>query len=260
MTMEELQREKLKLEIGDLNRQWYKRKDYLQILLPTTIALFSLLYAVFSGFFSTKYDKFELQKEQLKLDILYFEQKKEILSRENLYLSTLSDSLKKSLFSEKKKIQDYKSRVIRANSEISEKENELNELKSKKVFYDDELKLAQTEFTRKKRAFESELQKQYLNESDLNRVVNVQKNTITQLKGDIERLKYNIEVLHNNPFVPSVKKIEFEIWEGKEMIEYFRKISAKLEEDRQRLQNEAIRSGKKIDTLNSRFKAMKIIN
>jgi len=53
-SIEDLQKYKIKLEIQELKKEWYKRKDYLQILLPTTIALFSLIYAIVSGFFSTK--------------------------------------------------------------------------------------------------------------------------------------------------------------------------------------------------------------
>lgn len=42
-SFEELQREKINLEISDLRRAWYKRKDYLQVFLPSII-YFLILY------------------------------------------------------------------------------------------------------------------------------------------------------------------------------------------------------------------------
>ena len=71
-TIEELQKEKLELEIKEFNRAWYKRRDYLQVLLPTTLAIFSLFYAVATGLFNAKYDLYQLKEQHLKDSVVQF--------------------------------------------------------------------------------------------------------------------------------------------------------------------------------------------
>lgn len=97
---QKLEEEKLKLDIIELKKPWYTKSNYLQVLLPTTVAIGSLLYAITSGVFSTKYDQLQLQKEQLKLETLYFQEKKDsimaqtdILLKKNVALSGLIQEL-----------------------------------------------------------------------------------------------------------------------------------------------------------------------
>ncbi|MDZ7649812.1 MAG: hypothetical protein U5K54_23215 [Cytophagales bacterium] len=131
-TIDELQREKIELEIKDLKREWYKRKDYLQILLPTTLAMLSLVYALVSEFLSSKYEQLQLQKEQLKLEVLYFEEKKQTLILSNTNLTMLKDSLVNSLKGEKDLMENLRTRLAQKQKEILQREAELIQLKSRR--------------------------------------------------------------------------------------------------------------------------------
>ena len=149
-TIDELQCEKIQLEIKDLNRPWYKRKDYLQILLPTTVALMTLIYALVTGFFNTKYDLLQLQKETLNLEVVRFEEKRNELIETNNFLSSLNDSLLSSLSDERKSIQYLHDELQMKQREIIEREFQLTQLRSRKVYYEEEIKALETDFNKRR--------------------------------------------------------------------------------------------------------------
>ncbi len=86
--------EKLKLEVGSLKRTWWKKPTYISIFIPALLTLISLIYAISTGFFDKKYERYRIEKESLKLEILRFEtQKKTILNQRDSAL-TLVNNLK----------------------------------------------------------------------------------------------------------------------------------------------------------------------
>lgn len=259
-TKDDLEKEKIDLEIKELKRKWYKKKEYLQILLPTIIAFFSLIYAIVTGFFSTKYEQFELKKEQLKTETLYFEQKKEQLLSNNASLKTSNDSLAEVLQKKNVAINSLKNELTNTQTNIKEKGVELAELKSKKTFYDEEINNLQVEYDRKKKAFEGELEKQYLNESDLTRKIKEKDDIIGVLKWQVDMLNYQVKIVDSNPFIQKSKKFNFSIWNSDQMIKYLQGDQKKTAEEKKRVDEEIRRLEKRGDSLDARYKAQKVGN
>lgn len=79
---ERLETEKLLIEIEQLKRPWYKKLDIYQILLPSSIALISVGYAIFSGFLDLTRKDLEIEKKQLIYDIDKFNDRKDELNAE----------------------------------------------------------------------------------------------------------------------------------------------------------------------------------
>ena len=90
---EELEEEKLKLEIKELNKTWFKKPSYLRVLLPSLIALGSVFYAFQSDLISVQREKNQLKKMQLDTTLAKFEARKNILSDTLLLLKETRDSL-----------------------------------------------------------------------------------------------------------------------------------------------------------------------
>jgi len=91
---EQLQIEKLKLEVNSLKRTWWKNPTYIGIFIPAFLTLISLVYAISTGFFDKKYERYRVEKASLKLEILKFEdEKKSILYQRDSAL-TLVNNLK----------------------------------------------------------------------------------------------------------------------------------------------------------------------
>ena len=66
--------------------------------MPTILAIFSLLYAITSGLFSSKQDLLELNKKRLETDVAAFQSQKDTLTATNnllkMQISNYNDSLK----------------------------------------------------------------------------------------------------------------------------------------------------------------------
>ncbi len=91
--IEELQKQKLRLEIEELNKKWFKRKDYWQAIFPSLLAILSVIYALSSGFLNAKYETFQLQKEKLIRDIDFFEITKSKIIQDTVKLARERDVL-----------------------------------------------------------------------------------------------------------------------------------------------------------------------
>jgi len=259
-SLNKLQKEKVALEIKDLEKKWFKRKDYLQILLPTTVTIFTLIYALVSGFFSSKYEKFQVQKEQLKLEVLYFEQKKENLIDDNNYLRTINDSLTKTLENEKASITSLENEIVENQKNVKKKEFELSILKTQEKFFDSEINRLKVENAKRKKKLEGELEKQYISESDLSRTIKEKNNKINILKSDIDRLKYEIKIIDDNPHVPEKNRNNFKIWHLTKMTEYGAKRIEESDKILKKLRSNEKKSLKKADSANAKYKVLKISN
>ncbi len=222
--------------------------------------MFSLIYAVVSGFFSTKYEQYQLQREQLKLEVLYFEEKKKELINSNSNLTKLRDSLTNTLSDERNQADKLKNELVAKQKEVRNKENELNELKSTKTFYNEEIKQLQTEYNRKRKLFEKELEKQYISESDLTRRLKERDDKIGLLQNQIDILNYQVKVVDDNPYIQKNKKTDFAIWTSEQVIKYLEKDLTKNDEIRKLLGQQLLKDQKKLDSLNAKIKVKKMDN
>lgn len=92
-SIQKLKEEKLRLEIKELSKSWFKNPGYLQVLLPSLIALGSVVYAFQSDLISAQREKNELKEMQLKDSIAKFETRKTELQDTLNFLKVTRDSL-----------------------------------------------------------------------------------------------------------------------------------------------------------------------
>lgn len=258
--LDELQKEKIQLEINEINKAWYKRKDYLQIALPAILALFSLIYAIVSGFFSSKYEQYQLQKEQLQLEVLYFEQKKENLLKNNEILSVANTKLKATLDEKTQGILILKGQLSSKQQDILKKEQDLALLLNETSYYDEAIMKLQSEYDTKKQSFQGEVEKQLISEAELTRKMEEKNNVINRLQDDNLALKHQIQLSLDNPFIPKSRKYEYQEWTNNEMLKYYNNILKKNEDNLRLLERETETAKKKSDSAEAKYKSLKIIN
>ncbi len=104
-----LEKKKIELEIALLEKPWWKKSEYLRIIIPIFFGIVSLIYAFSSGLIDKQKMDLQLTKKQLQYDIQKFNDKKDSLNRindkleknitnikyDNENLLAITDSLKK---------------------------------------------------------------------------------------------------------------------------------------------------------------------
>jgi len=81
---------KLKKEIELLEKRWWKKAEYLRIIIPVFFGILSLIYAFSSGLIDKKKMNLEITKKLLQYDIVRFNDKKDSLT-------SINDSLTQNL-------------------------------------------------------------------------------------------------------------------------------------------------------------------
>ena len=94
---EQLEISKLRLEILDLQRPFWKRPSYVLAALPTMLATLTLLYGVASGYFSASFIKLENQKRDLAEQVKEFDARKSVLENQNAALESQKKELENKL-------------------------------------------------------------------------------------------------------------------------------------------------------------------
>lgn len=82
--VQELEKEKLRLEIAALKKPWYKRYIVLILpsLLPTCLALVTLFFVYNADVFNLKNERLNINKDKLELEITQFEVQKDAIQKE----------------------------------------------------------------------------------------------------------------------------------------------------------------------------------
>src|SRR5687767_2687642 len=80
-TTEDLEKEKLQLEIAELSRAWWKKPAYIGAALPTILALMTIVYGFVTGYFQSEFRRLQNDKAVL-------EREKATLVQENARLKT----------------------------------------------------------------------------------------------------------------------------------------------------------------------------
>lgn len=138
-TKDELEREKLRLEIALLKKQKGVVRYFFEKIFPALFTLIitvgSFSYALVNGVFDKKYQNLQLEKNQLQLDIVGFEIAREDIILENKMLSNQSDSLGSVVNGQKDSIQSLTKNVTSLTKNltsltriITNKESEVNQL------------------------------------------------------------------------------------------------------------------------------------
>lgn len=258
MSIKDLQEKKLELEIKELNRHWIKNPQYLQVLLPTTLAIFSLLYAITSGLFSSKQELLELNKKQLETDITAFQKQKVTLLETNnllkIQITKYNDSLKNKDLILKK----YENSFTKERDKIFALNEEVEDLKNTRNDYNDQISSLDKEYNKKKQTYLKEIESKYYKEIDNDKKIKILIETNKTLNQTISDLRYNVEIFKSNPFIQKGKINEFNIWGLEKMSDYYSIKSGKSDKELERLKKESERIEKSLDSLNVKGKILKI--
>lgn len=104
---EELERRKLTLEIGELERQWWQRPVYLSILLPMVLAALTVLAGILSGYF-------DRERTELKRNV-------EALNREKSALLETQNVIRQANANAEKDLKEITERVDRLRDQQMER-------------------------------------------------------------------------------------------------------------------------------------------
>jgi len=88
LSQDELEKQKVALEIEQLREPWWKRPGYLAIALPGLLAFATLIVGVSTGFFRNQYDLIQIKNEKAGLEQRLLEQDKQKLNQEKEVLKT----------------------------------------------------------------------------------------------------------------------------------------------------------------------------
>lgn len=258
MSLKDLEEEKLELEIKELKRHWIKNPQYLQILLPTTLAIFSLLYAITSGLFSSKQELLELNKKQLETDIAAFQKQKETLTFTNNSLKKKIAQYNDSLRNKNLILKKYENSFTKERNKIIELNEEVALLKYMRNNYQEEISELEKEYNKKKQTYLNEIESKYYKEIDNDKKIKILTETNKSLNQRIVDLNYNVEIVKSNPFIPKGKIYDYNIWNLTKMIDYYKSKSGKSNKEMDRLKKESDKIQKEIDSLEVKSKILKI--
>jgi cell division protein FtsB len=258
MSIKDLEEEKLELEIKELKRHWIKNPQYLQILLPTILAIFSLLYAITSGLFSSKQELLELNKKQLETDITAFQKQKENLVSTNNSLKKEIAKYNDSLKNKNLILKKYENSFTTERNKILALNEEVAILKNTRNDYNTEISKLEKEYNKKKQTYLNEIESKYYKEIDNEKKINALTETNKRLNQTIVDLNYNVDIVKSNPLIPKGKVNEFNIWNLRKMIDYYDSKRGKNDKEIERLERESQKLEKELDSLNVKSKILKI--
>ena len=75
-TKDQLERDKLSLEIAELQREWWKRPAYIAAFFPSVLALLTLAYGLGNGYFDAEFARLENKKYELERETRLLEERK----------------------------------------------------------------------------------------------------------------------------------------------------------------------------------------
>ena len=105
---------------------------------------------------------------------------------------------------------------------------------------------------------EGELEKQYINESDLLRENKERDNIINSLRRQIEILTYENEIVKSNPYIQRGKRPQFNIWTSQQVVEFLEKDSQKYLKEIEREKEKIKMHSVSLDSLNARIRLMNL--
>lgn len=220
--MEDLEKQKLQLEILRLKLPWYKSIEFWKIIIPTMAVILSLYFTFGQGILDTRKEKLELQKEQLKLEIIQFQQTKAELKNSILFSSKELDSIKTVIVNYKEREKQLSNKIKRYEANIIEYKNDINRisltLAKDKKYYQNEL-LNQFKLEKKHLSEISNLKNTYISMYD----------TLAALKIENKYLKQKAKFEENDLFQLEILKHDAMIKKNMERLEIIKKNEEEIE-------------------------------
>lgn len=128
---EELELQKLLLEIKQLEESWWKKPTYILAALPTVLAIGTLLVGIFTGYFQATALKLENQKHDLEVEVKQFASQKHELHHANQQLLAEREDLNLKIEQTRKNLEDIKDALHR----LEARQDRLNESTTIKATY-----------------------------------------------------------------------------------------------------------------------------
>lgn len=233
--MNELEKQKLELEIKILKKPWFKKLEFYKVLIPTIAILASLYFAFGRGILDSEKSRLEVQKAQLKLDISTFEVEKNKLNKEVNTIHEKKTELEKQIieYEVQKRELLRKLRILGNKVSLSEEEKALikKENEQTRTFYLNELKKQYK--TERSRIEQIENLKQLTNENKV-RIAGfkaekeflVSKIKLSEIeKNELKNVKYEaeLEVLKNQKidYDKTIKELEKRYKENREKLDNY---------------------------------------
>src|SRR5712664_2343255 len=88
LSQDELEKQKLALEVEQLREPWWKRPGYLAIVIPSLLALGAVIAGFSTRFFQNQYELIELKNERALREKDEIEQDKQKLNQDKENLKT----------------------------------------------------------------------------------------------------------------------------------------------------------------------------
>jgi len=224
---EDLELEKLKLEIKRLNHPWWKNLEFWKVAFPTIAVIASLYFTFGKGIIDFEKVKLEIQKEQLKLDITRFEMKKDELSKIILSKDSIKNNLQKQIqvYESYKKTLLNKIQILNKGLKLSQKE--IKNLNAKN--------LNDQKFYENKLSYEYNNEKDRLNELNIiQQEINNKNIEISENEAELKFLNSKIQLTKEEKLNLSLLKNDASIRTRQQNINQYSNQIKKLKEDYQK--------------------------
>ena len=144
MSKEEFELKKLELEVKKLELPWYRNIEFWKVLIPTIAVLLSLYFTFGKGLIDSEKSKLEIQKEQLKLDISRFEERRDKLADTIKLQSSAKETLSTEIQKYERQKQELTNRINDLNKRLGISYNQITQItdarNNDRAFYQNKLK------------------------------------------------------------------------------------------------------------------------
>jgi tetrahydromethanopterin S-methyltransferase subunit G len=233
-SIEDLEKEKLRIEIEKLNYPWFKKLELWKIIIPTIAILLSLYFTFGRGIVDAQKERLATQKENLKLEILQFKiEKGEVQQDISVF--------EKELIIKELELKNLNRQIDSINRQVKLTKSELS--KSKK-----ELSLLAKERGRDRQFYLDKLKEQYRIEKNKIKKENRLLGKISELEKNNLRLSTEVTFLRKRTTLSSVDSIDLSIKKSTVIVDYFSAENEKSHKRLKQLEEEFDRKQKEIDT------------
>lgn len=221
---EDLELEKLKLEIKRLNYPWWKNLEFWKVAFPTVAVIASLYFTFGKGIIDSEKVKLEIQKEQLKLDITRFEMKKDELSKTIVSKDSIKNNLQKQIHIYESYKKTLLNRIQVLNKGLNLSQKEIKNLNTKN--------LNDQKFYESKLSYEYNNEKNRLSElNNLEQKINTKNIEISEKDAELKFLNSKIELTKEEKLDLSLIKNDASIKATQQNINQYNNQIKKLKED-----------------------------
>lgn len=123
-----LENEKLRLEITELKKPWWRKFEFYRLMVPLVLGLFSLIYAFSSGLIDVQKRELELTKRELKFEI-------EGIKTEKKKVAASKDSIDKVVSLKEKELDNLKGELLFLNDSLESSSFLLDRVQDKLLLF-----------------------------------------------------------------------------------------------------------------------------